>query len=247
MSGRKERGSLVEKDPYKRMFNKFIFLLMIAILTVAMCVWKWTSDEPEKQNPEELFKETTKKEQRMEKMEGLNEEKIKQALEDKNTPKTTHQVDQEKMNVDEKSANTNDLEENYQNAYGKQVVTEAKEQAKKGLALYLLQVSDWEEWKGVVTDAYLKKMKPDIQQAKDQHVKRTIEKMELFASNNPQKNMMTFGVFITWHVTIDGKTTNNPMQLYYITLKQADGKWLISNVVTPNQQAMEGTEGEEKS
>lgn len=244
MARPKERGNLVEQDPRKRMFKKLMFLFILAALVVAMYVWKWM-DEPEKSSPEDMFQTSqTEQKQPDELPKGLDEEKIQAALDNPNASNPSKKQDTKQT---KKTTNTEDLEEQYNEKYGEQTVSKAKEQAETGLALYLLQVSDWKKWKGVVTPSFLKNMKSNIQSLKDKQVKRKLENVELFASQRPQKNKMTFGAFATWYVTVNGKTTSKPMQLYYITLEQQDKKWLVSAIITPNQQNMEGNERKEKS
>ncbi|WP_174615271.1 hypothetical protein [Virgibacillus ihumii] len=242
MSQEDERGSLVEQDPQKRMFKKLIFLSVIASLVVVMYVWKWT-DKPENQSPEEMFETSQAAQQSQQQTTGLNEERINAALKDDGTPNKQN----EQQETEKTSSNTHNLEEKYQQQYGKQTVSKAKEQAKTGLALYLLQKSDWDKWEGIVTDSFLEKVKADIQALENKYVERKLEKVDLFASQYPEDNHMSFGAFATWHVTVDGQTTSNPMQLYYITLQPHDGKWLVSNIVTPNQKGMEGTGRKETS
>lgn len=240
MADTKERGSLVEPDPHKRMFKKFIFLLIIAVLVVVVYIWQWL-DEPEKQSPKEMVKEASGQiEQQSEQQVGLNKDKMNAALGEEYSSASESEST-------ETASNTDDLETEYQQQYGDKTISKTKEQAKTGLALYLLQVSDWEKWEGIVTDSFMKEIKPDIQALKEKHGERKMENVELFAATNPEKNNMTYGAFATWHVTVNGQTTSNSMQLYYITLKQKNGKWLVSDIVTPNQQRMEGSERKEKS
>ena len=59
-------------------------------------------------------------------------------------------------------------------------------------------------------------------------------------------NTITYGAFASWHVTVKGKSTSKPMQLYYITLEKEEDEWVVSDMVTPNHQNMEGEGKEEK-
>lgn len=76
-------------------------------------------------------------------------------------------------------------------------------------------------------------------------VKRELDEIELFASQPQGNNTITYGAFASWHVTVKGKSTSKPMQLYYITLEKEGDEWIVSDMVTPEQQHMEG-EGKER-
>lgn len=123
---------------------------------------------------------------------------------------------------------------------------QAKEQAEKVLALYLLQVTDWSKWNGAVTLSYLDKVKKGMTKFKDEKTKRELETIELFASQPVKGGEITFGAFATWHVTVKGKSTSKPMQLYYIALQKEGDNWVVSDMITPNNQNMEGEGKEEK-
>ncbi|WP_200411778.1 hypothetical protein [Virgibacillus salexigens] len=210
----------------KRILNKYIFLLIVALLIIVTYVWKWTTDDKEQQNPnDELFDES---QHDTTQPPTLQENKIDEAL-----------VDKPDGNMNTTKEKEDSYETAYQKRFGSQAVTKAKEQAKQELALYLSHVSDWDKWQGVVTGSFLKKVKNDIPAVKEANVKRHIESIELFASNPSQSKNMTFGAFATWQVTSNGRITNQRTQLFYVTVISRNGKWLVNNMVTPND-GMEG-------
>ncbi|WP_088051878.1 hypothetical protein [Virgibacillus dakarensis] len=209
----------------KRMLYKFTFLIIVALLIIAMYVWKWATDEKEPQDPEDLFDES---QHETEQLPELQEEKIDEVLEDK----------ENQQNMEDQRHETI-----YQDQFSDKAVTHAKEQAQQGLALYLLQISEWSKWKGVVTSSFLREIKQDGPTIKGANVERRIESIELFASDAPKKDHMVFGAFATWHVTSNGHVTNQRTQLFYMTMVQQDNQWLVNNIVTPN----EGMEGKKDS
>src|SRR5699024_4823107 len=77
-------------------------------------------------------------------------------------------------------------------------------------------------------------------------VKRELDEIELFASQPQENNTITYGAFASWYVTVKGKSTLKPMQLYYITLEKEGDTWVVSDMVTPEQQHMEGERKERK-
>ncbi|WP_010531163.1 hypothetical protein [Lentibacillus jeotgali] len=219
----------------KRVLYKFIFLLIVALLIIAMYVWKWTTDNVEKQNPESLFDES---QQETEQPPELQEDKIDEALSAK--PDLNAEQDTQNATEDNNNQQTEDQHETtYQKQFGAQAVTTAKEQAKQGLALYLSQIADWGKWKGVVTPSFLEEIKQSIQTVKEANVERSIESIELFASNASQSNNMIFGAFASWHITSNGRVTNQRTQLFYLTMVQHNDQWLVNNMVTPDE-GMEG-------
>src|SRR5699024_9590495 len=140
------RYNMQQDNHEKRMFYKFIFLLVVAILIAIVYIWKWTADDSKEQDPKEMFQ---KKEQQEDINEpaGLDEDKINNVLtddEDKNTEAqgTDTKEDSKQNEHTENNQEEVDLEQNYINQYSEQEVEQAKEQAKKVLALYLLQVTD---------------------------------------------------------------------------------------------------------
>ncbi|TFJ91544.1 hypothetical protein [Lentibacillus salicampi] len=212
----------------KRVLYKFTFLIIVALLIIAMYVWKWTTDDEEKQNPEELFDES---QQETEEPPALQEDKIDEVLGTKPDSNAAEDKDNQQTEGQHETA--------YQKQFGDQAVTSAKEQAKQGLALYLSQVSDWDKWEGVVTSSFLEDIKQAIQTMREANVERNIESIELFASDTSQSNSMVFGAFATWHVTSNGQITNQRTQLFYLTMVQHDNQWLVNNMVTPDE-GMEG-------
>ncbi|ALX47650.1 hypothetical protein [Lentibacillus amyloliquefaciens] len=212
----------------KRVLYKFIFLLIVALLIIAMYVWKWTTDDEEPQNPEDLFDESQQQPPE------LQEDKIDEAL------GTNHDSNAEDGTQNATQQTTEDQHETtYQKQFGHQAVTSAKEQAKEGLALYLSQISDWDKWEGVVTSSFLKEIKQAIPAVKEANVERRIESIELFASNASQSNNMVFGAFATWHVTSNERVANQRTQLFYLTMVQQNDQWLVNKLVTPDE-GMEG-------
>ena len=217
----------------KRVLYKFTFLVIVALLIIAMYVWKWTTDDEEPQNPEDLFDESQQQPPE------LQEDKIDEALSAK--PDSNAEQDTQNATEDKDNQQTEDQHETtYQKQFGEQAVTSAMEQAKEGLALYLSQISDWDKWQGVVTPSFLEDIKQTIPTVKEANVERRIESIELFASNTSHSNNMTFGAFATWHVTSNERLTNQRTQLFYLTMVNQNDQWLVNNMVTPD----EGMEGE---
>ena len=233
-----------EDNHEKRMFYKFIFLSVVTGLIVIVCIWKWTADDPKEQDPEEMFKKTERQEDINEPAD-LDEDKINDVLidkEDKNTDvqeKNTKDDSQENELTDNNQEGA-DLEQKYINQYSEQEVEQAKEQAEKVLALYLLQVTDWDKWEDAVTANYLEDVQKEMTNFKDEKAKRELDVIDLFASQPLKDGEITFGAYATWHVTVKGKSTSKPMQLYYITLQKEGDKWIVSNMMTPNNQNMKG-------
>jgi len=239
-----------EDNHDKRMFYKLIFLMAVSLLIVIVYIWKWSTDDTKEQKPEEMFEENAQQE-RDENPDGLDEDKINDVLsseEEGNTEARKTDAEDE-SNQSEGTENNQeeeaDLEQNYINQYSEQEVEQAKEQAEKVLALYLLQVTDWNKWEGAVTSDYLDKMQNEMTNFKDEKAKRELDSIELFASQPLEKGKVTFGAYATWHVTVKGKSTSKPMQLYYMTLKKEGDKWIVNDMMTPNNQTMEG-EGKDK-
>ncbi|QKY71350.1 hypothetical protein [Lentibacillus sp. CBA3610] len=220
----------------KRVLYKFTFLIIVALLIIAMYVWKWTTDDEEKQNPEDLFDES---QQETEQPPTLQEDKIDEVL----GAKPDSNAEDETQNAINNNGNQQTMgdqhEATYQNKFGDQAVTSAKEQAKQGLALYLSQIADWDKWEGVVTSSFLQDIKQTIPTVKEANVERRIESIELFASNTSQSNNMAFGAFATWHVTSNERLTNQRTQLFYLTMVQQNDQWLMNNIETPDE-GMEG-------
>jgi len=219
----------------KQVLHKFTFLIIVALLIIVMYVWKWSTNDAEKQNPENLFDES---QQETKRPPVLQEDKIDKVLGTKPDPNAADEAQNDTEDKD--NHQTKDQQDTtYQNRFGKQAVTNAKEQAKEGLALYLSQISDWDKWEGIVTSSFLKDIKQDIQTVKESNVERRIESIELFASDTSQSNNMIFGAFATWHVTSNGRATNKRTQLYYITAVQQNDTWLVNKMVSPDE-GMEG-------
>ncbi|TFJ93112.1 hypothetical protein [Lentibacillus salicampi] len=219
----------------KRVLYKFTFLLIIAIIIIAMFVWKWATDDEEPQNPEDLFDAS---QQEKEQPPELQEDKIDEALgakSDSNAADGTQNDTEDKDNQQTEDQH----ETTYQKQFGDQAVTEAKEQAKQGLALYLSQIADWNKWQGVVTASYLEEIKQAIPAVKEANVERGIESIELFVSDATQKNNMIFGAFASWHVTSNGRITNQRTKLFYVTVVNQNDQWLVKKMVTPDD-GMEG-------
>ncbi|WP_200416636.1 hypothetical protein [Virgibacillus salexigens] len=233
-----------EDNREKRMFYKLIFLLVVTGLIVIVWIWKWTADDPKEQDPEEMFGKTEQQEDMNEPV-GLDEAKINDVLideKDKNSEaqETNTNDDSQQNEQTENNQEEADLEQTYINQYGKQEVEQAKEQAEKVLALYLLQVTDWDKWEGAVTANYLENVQKEMTNFKDEKAKRELDTIDLFASQPLEHGEITYGAYATWHVTVKGKSTSKPMQLYYMTLQKEGDKWIVSNMVTPNNQNMEG-------
>src|SRR5699024_10793680 len=206
----------------KRVLYKFIFLLIVALLIIAVYVWKWTADEEqEQQNPQDLFDES---QQETEQPPELKEDQIDDVLE---ADRDSNAADETTQNATQQT--TEDQHETtYQKQFGDQAVTSAKEQAQEGLALYLSQITDWEKWDGVVTTSFLKEIKQVMPAVREANVERSIESIELFASDATQKNNMTFGAFASWPVTSNGRLTNQRTQLFYLTMVQQNNQWLVN-------------------
>src|SRR5699024_10052843 len=141
-----------EDNSEKRMFYKFIFLLAVTLLIGLVYLRKWTAEEQKEQTPEEMFQQE-EQEESSDNTNGLDKEKIVQVLTDEennNDEAKEEEIQQKHDNEDES------LEHGYIKKHGEKEIEQAKEQAKTVLALYLLQVTDWEKWDGTVTDNYLK-------------------------------------------------------------------------------------------
>ena|SRR5699024_2871226 len=212
----------------KRVLYKFTFLIIVALLIIAMYAWKWSTDDEDQQKPEDLFDES---QQETEQPPELQEDKIDEALDTK--PNSNADDTQNNQQTEDQHETT------YQNNFGDQAVTKAKEQAQQGLALYLAQISDWDKWEGVVTSSFLKEIKQAIPAVKEANVERGIESIELFASNPSQSTNMTFGAFASWRVMSNGRVTNQQTQLFYLTMVQQNDQWLVNKMVTPDE-GMEG-------
>src|SRR5699024_8313227 len=140
----------------KRMFYKLIFLLVVTGLIVIVWIWKWTADDPKEQDPEEMFGKTEHQENINEPI-GLDEGEINDVLKNGGESKKLDAADENKQSEQTESNQEEiDLEQKYINQYSEQEVEQAKEQAEKVLALYLLQITDWDKWEGTVTANYLK-------------------------------------------------------------------------------------------
>lgn len=224
-----------EDNPEKRMFYKFIFLLVVTVLIVIVYIWKWMADDPKDQDQAEMFRQE-EQEKNNEKQNGLNEEEQEGSL---NEESTNFEV-KEGEAQQEFDENKDDLEQSYFNQYGKEEIEQAKEQAKTVLALYLLQVTDWDKWEGTVTADYLQSMKRMSANATQENIKRELDEIELFASQPQGSKTITYGAFASWHVTIKGKSISQPMQLYYITLEKEGDDWIVNDMVTPDNHNMEG-------
>src|SRR5699024_2103043 len=229
-----------EDNSDKRMFYKYIFLLAVTLLIGLVYLWKWTADNPKEQDPEEMFQQ--KEEESNKKPTGLDHEKLNQVLKDE---ANNHDNTKEKDNKQKQDNEVVGLEQIYLENYGEQEVEQAKEQAQTVLALFLLQVTEWDKWDGTVTDNYLKSVQKEMSHSTQESVKRELDEIELFASQPQGNNTITYGAFASWHVTVKGKSTSKPMQLYYITIEKEGDEWIVSDMVTPEQQHMEG-EGKER-
>src|SRR5699024_5135794 len=118
----------------KRILYKFTFLIIVALLIIAMYVWKWSTDDGEQQKPEDLFDES---QQETKQPPALQEDKIDEAL-GAATDSNAEGETQKSINNNGNQQTTEDQHETtYQNNFGNQAVTKAKEQVKQGLALYL--------------------------------------------------------------------------------------------------------------
>src|SRR5699024_3420803 len=231
-----------EDNTEKRMFYKFIFLLAVTLLIGLVYLWKWTADDPKEQAPEEMFQQK-EQEESSDKPNGLDKEKIDQVL----TDEENNNDEAKEKEAQQKHDNENEsLEHLHIKKHGEKEIEQAKEQAQTVLALYLLQITDWDKWDGTVTDNYLKSVQKEMSHSVQESVKRELDEIELFASQPQANNTITYGAFASWHVTVKGKSTSKPMQLYYITLEKEDDEWVVSDMVTPNHQNMEGEGKEEK-
>src|SRR5699024_12288895 len=138
------------------------------------------------------------------------------------------------------------LEQAYIKKHGEKEIEQAKEQAKTVLALYLLQVTDWDKWEETVTENYLKSVQKEMSHSTQENVKRELDEVELIESQPQLNNTKTYGAFASWHVTVKGKSTSKLMQLYYINLEKEVDEWVVSAMVLPDHQNMEGERKEEK-
>lgn len=231
-----------EDNPEKRMFYKFIFLLAVTVLIVIVYIWKWTADDPKEQNPEEMFQQEEQAENG-DKLDGLNRERIDEVLTDEENTDADAKGSENQQESDNEEEN---LEQTYLHQYGKEEVEQAKEQAQTVLALYLLQITDWDKWAGTVTPDYLQSMKKEMANSAQENVKRELDDIELFASQPQGNKTITYGAFASWHVTVKGKSTSQPMQLYYITLEKEGEEWIVREMVTPDKENMEGERKGEK-
>src|SRR5699024_9166491 len=166
-----------EDNHEKRMFYKFIFLLVVTGLIVIVWIWKWTADDPKEQDPKEMF-ETYSQQENMQEPINIDEEKINAVLKDEGESKKPDAADE--------------------NKHSEQEVEQAKEQAEKVLALYLLQITDWDKWNGTVTANYLEKVQKEIENFKDEKAKRELNTIDLFASQPLKDGEITYGAYATW-------------------------------------------------
>lgn len=220
----------------KRLWYKFIFLMIVALLIVGTYIWKWTTDEPKRQKPEDLFDESQQQEKAPPK---LNEQQIDETLKDGRASASNDKTNDTFVQDNQQNEKNNNHESTYKNKFGEQAFTHAKEQAKQGLALYLSQVSDWDKWQGTVTHSFLTSIKQDILTVNEGNVDRSITSIDLFAFDASTQDNMVFGAFATWHVTSNGRATTKRTQLYYVTVVQQNDSWLVNKIVTPNE-GMEG-------
>src|SRR5699024_2580259 len=130
-----------EDNSDKRMFYKYIFLLAVTLLIGLVYLWKWTADNPKKQGPEEMFQEE-EQEKSSDKTKELDKEKLDQVLTDEaiNHDQITEKESPEQHKTEEVS-----LEKSYIKQHGEKEIEQAKEQAKTVIALYLLQVTEWDQ------------------------------------------------------------------------------------------------------
>src|SRR5699024_6178436 len=212
------------------MFYKVIFLLAVTLLIGLVYEWNCTAYDPKEQATEEMLQQEEQEESR-DKPNGLDEEKIDQNLtdEENNHDEVKEEETQQKHDNEDES-----LEQAYIQKHGEKEIEQAKEQAETVLALYLLQITDWEKWDGTVTDNYLKSVQKEMSHSVQESVKRELDEIELFASQPQVNNTITYGAFASWHVTVKGKSTSKPMQLYYITLEKEGDEWVVSDMVTPD-------------
>src|SRR5699024_1591082 len=160
-----------EDNSEKRMFYKFIFLLAVTLLIGLVYLWKWTADDPKEQTPEEMFQQEEQEEQEesSDKPNRLDKEKIDQIFtgEENNNDEAKEEDTQQKHENKDVS-----LEQAYIQKHGEKEIEQAKEQAKTVLALYLLQVTDWDKWDGTVADNYLKSVQKEMSHSTQESVKR---------------------------------------------------------------------------
>src|SRR5699024_5335003 len=102
-----------EDNTEKRMFYKFIFLLAVTLLIGLVYLWKWTADNPKEQDPEEMFQQE-EQEERNDKSNGIDKEKIDEVLTEAKEEDNQH-----------KNEDAN-LEQTYLENYGKQEIEQAK-------------------------------------------------------------------------------------------------------------------------
>lgn len=235
----------MKQDSNKRILKKYVFLVVIAFLAVFIYVWKWLIDDPNESSPEDLFQDSEVQDESV--GNGINDSEIKDILADD----THDQMEQDKQ-MNEKNQDTDskemegkviendDLEEKYIQKHGEKEINVVKEQAETGLALYLLQINDWDKWDGVVTENFMQHVKGELDVYTDNKSKRELENIELFASTPGSQDDITYGAYATWHVTAEDKTMSVPMELFYITLQKQNGDWLVSDIITPNVENMEG-------
>src|SRR5699024_9663775 len=114
----------------------------------------------------------------------------------------------------------------------------------KVLALFLLQVTDWDKWDGAVTSNYLEKVQKEMTNFKDEKSKRELDSIEIFASQPLKDREITFGAYATWHVTVKGKSRSKPRHEFHIDFQKKGDERIVSHRMTPNKQHME-TEGKD--
>src|SRR5699024_219082 len=85
-----------EDNHEKRMFYKFIFLLVVTGLIVIVWIWKWTADDPKEQDPKEMF-ETYSQQENMQEPINIDEEKINAVLKDEGESKKPDAADENKQ------------------------------------------------------------------------------------------------------------------------------------------------------
>src|SRR5690625_7485160 len=113
-----------EDNHEKRMFYKFIFLLVVAILIAIVYIWKWTADDPKEHDPEEMFQKTEPQKDINEPA-GLDEDKINDVLTDgENKNIEAKEIDTKEDSKQSEHTEDNqeevDLERNYINQYSEQ-------------------------------------------------------------------------------------------------------------------------------
>src|SRR5699024_4418506 len=96
----------------KRVLYKFTFLIIVALLIIVMYVWQWTADEPEQQNPEDLFDES---QHETEQPSELQEEKIDEALGTKNDSNAEEETQNTRKSNEEQQTTEDQHETTYQN------------------------------------------------------------------------------------------------------------------------------------